>query len=119
MPPTNAGKPSGTRTRGRRNRTSRPVPRASTSAIATPSSTHSTVLADAVFRLSSRAVFDEELVISDQKLGQSTSIAIDNSGSTTKTIPAAAGVYAQRGRSVGRCTAGGQGFAKPDWARTF
>jgi hypothetical protein len=50
------------------------------------------VLAEAVFRLSSSAVFDEELVISDQKFGQSTSIATDNSGNTTKTIPAAAGI---------------------------
>lgn len=119
MPPTTGGKTSGTRISGRRNRTSRPLLRASTSAIGTPNSTHSTVLAQAVFRLSSSAVFDEELVISDQKFGQSTSIAIDNSGKTTKTIPAAAGMYTQRGRSVGRCTAGGQGFAKPDWARIF
>src|SRR5215469_8970921 len=102
MPPTTGGNTSGTRISGRSNRTSRNVLRASTSAIGTPSSTHSTVLADAVFRLSSSAVFDEELVISDQKFGQSTSIAIDNSGSTTKTIPTAAGMYTQRGRSLQR-----------------
>ncbi len=93
--------------------------RASTSAIGTPSSTHSAVLAVAVFRLSNSAVFDEELVISDQKFGQSTLIAIASNGSTTKIVPTAAGTYTQRGRSVGRCTVGGQGLAKPAWARIF
>jgi hypothetical protein len=42
-------------------------------------------------------------VISDQKFGQSTLTAIANSGNTTKMVPAAAGTYTQRGRSVGRC----------------
>jgi hypothetical protein len=56
-------------------------------------------------------------VISDQKFGQSTLIAIAISGTTTNAVPAAAGTYTHRGRSVGRCT--GQGFAKPDWARMF
>jgi hypothetical protein len=41
-------------------------------------------------------------------------IATANSGSTTKTVPTAAGIYTQRGRSVGRCTVGRQGSAKPD-----
>ena len=77
------------------------------------------MLAVAVFRLSNSAVFDEELVISDQKFGQSTLTAIASNGSTTKTAPAAAGIYTQRGRSVGRCTVGGQGLAKPDCARIF
>ena len=46
--------------------------RASTSAIGTPSSRHSAVLAAAVLRLSTSAVVDDSLVISDQKCGQST-----------------------------------------------
>ena len=91
--------------------------RASTSAIGTPSSTQSAVLAAAVLRLSNSAVLDEGLVISDQKFGQSTLIAIANSGRTTNTVPRAAGTYTQLGRSVGRCTV--QGLAKPDWARIF
>jgi hypothetical protein len=77
------------------------------------------VLAAAVFRLSNSAVLEEELVINDQKFGQSTLIAIATSGSTTKTVPTAAGTYTQRGRSVGRCTIGRQGLAKPNWARMF
>jgi hypothetical protein len=119
MPPTTGGSTSGSRISGRSNRTSRIVLRASINAIGTPNSTHSTVLAAAVFRLSNSAVVDEELVISDQKCVQSTSIAIAISGNTTKVVPAAAGIYTQRGRSVGRCTVVGQGLAKPDWAKIF
>ena len=102
MPPTTGGSTSGSRISGRSNRTSRPVLRASTNAIGTPSSTQSAVLAAAVFRLSNSAVLDDELVISDQKFSQSTLTAIATSGSTTKTVPAAAGMYTQRGRSVQR-----------------
>src|ERR1700679_2584426 len=91
MPPTTGGNTSGSRINGRSNRTSRAVLRASTSAIGTPTNTHSPVLAAAVFRLSNSAVFDEELVISDQKFGQSTLTAIGTSGNTTKPVPAAAG----------------------------
>src|SRR3979409_71635 len=102
MPPTTGGSTSGSRISGRSSRTSRAVLRASTSAMGTPSSTHSTVLAAAVFRLSNNAVFDEELVISDQKFGQSTLIAIASSGSTTKAAPTAAGTNTQRGRLLPR-----------------
>ncbi len=91
--------------------------RASTSAIGTPSSTHNAVLAAAVFRLSRSAVSDEGLLISDQRFGQSTLTAMANSGKATKTVPAAAGRYTQRGTSVGRCTVGAQGLAKPEWAK--
>jgi hypothetical protein len=56
------------------------------------------VLAAAVFRLSNSAIFDEELVISDQKFGQSTLIAIATSGNTTKIVPTAAGTNTHRGR---------------------
>jgi hypothetical protein len=118
MPPTTGGNTSGSRISGRINRTSRAVLRASTRAIGTPSNTHSTVLAAAVFRLSNSAVLDEELVINDQKFGQSTLIAIASSGSTTKVVPTAAGMYTQRGRLVGRCTVV-QGLAKPDWASSL
>src|SRR5271165_2955665 len=102
MPPTTGGNTSGSRISGRSNRTTRPRLRASTSAIGTPSSTHSAVLAAAVFRLSSSAVFEEGLVISDQKFAQSTLTAIASSGSTTKSVPTAAGTYTQRGTSVQR-----------------
>src|SRR6516225_3834445 len=119
MPPTTGGSTNGSRISGRSSRTGRAVLRASTSAIGTPSSTHRAVLAAAVLRLSSSAVLDEGLVISDQKFGQSALIAIATSGRTTKTVPAAAGIYTHRGRCVGRCTVGGQGLAKPYWARMF
>ena len=59
MPPTTGGSTSGSRISGRSHRTTRPSLRASTSAIGTPSTTHSIVLADAVFRLSSSAVRDD------------------------------------------------------------
>src|SRR6516225_49259 len=107
MPPTTGGSTSGSRISGRSSRTGRAALRARTSAIGTPSSTQRTVLAAAVLRLSSSAVLDEGLVISDQKLGQSTLIAIANSGSTTNTVPTAAGTYTHRGKDVGACT--GQG----------
>src|SRR5271168_2682786 len=109
MPPTTGGNTSGSRISGRSRRTTRALLRANTNAIGTPSSTQTTVLAAAVFRLSTSAVFDDELVISDQKFGQSTLIATANSGSTTNMVPATAGTYTQRGRSVGRCTVGRQG----------
>lgn len=64
------------------------------------------MLAVAVFRLSNSAVLDDELVIRDHKFGQSTLAAIASSGSTTKTVPTAAGTYTQRGRLTGEGTAG-------------
>ena len=91
MPPTTGGNTSGSKISGRVNRTSRVSLRASTSAIGTPSSTHSAVLAAAVFRLSSSAVVADGLVISDQKCGQSTLTATASSGSTTNSAPTAAG----------------------------
>src|ERR1700756_2997510 len=100
MPPTTGGNTKGSRISGRSSRTAGAPLRASTSAIGTPNSTHSAVLAAAVFRLSNSAVLDDRLVISDQKFGQSTLIAIANSGSTTNTVPTAAGTYTQRGRCV-------------------
>src|ERR1700739_3830401 len=116
MPPTTGGNTNGSRISGRSNRTNGAPLRASTSAIGTPNSTHSAVLAAAVFRLSNSAVLDDGLGISGQNFGQSTVIAIANSGRTTNTVPAAAGIYTQRGRSVGPCTIGAQGLAKADWA---
>ena len=65
--------------------------RASTSAIGTPSSRHSAVLAPAVLRLSTSAVVDDSLVINDQKCGQSTLAATAISGNTTNSAPIAAG----------------------------
>src|ERR1700738_4868635 len=101
MPPTTGGRTSGSRITGRNHRTSRSRLRANTSAIGTPRITHSVVLAAAVFRLSSSAVAEESLLISDQKWGQSTLTAIAISGSPTNTVHTEAGRETQRGRSVG------------------
>ena len=68
MPPTTGGSTSGSRISGRIHRTTRESLRANTMAIGTPSTMHSAVLAAAVLRLSSSAVNDDVLVISDQKL---------------------------------------------------
>jgi len=65
--------------------------RASTSAIGTPSSRQSAVLAAEVLRLSTNAVVDDSLLISDQKFGQFTLAAIAISGTTTNSAPIAAG----------------------------
>src|SRR6476661_105501 len=97
MPPTTGGSTSGNRINGLAIRTNRDSLRASTSAIGTPNSRHSVVLAAAVLRLSTRAVVDDSLVTSDQKCGQSTLAATAISGRTTKSAPIAAGMYIQRG----------------------
>lgn len=56
-----------------------------------PSTMHSTVLADAVFRLSDNAASDEVLVINDPNFVQSTFITKANNGTATKSPPATAG----------------------------
>jgi hypothetical protein len=91
MPPTTGGSTSGSRISGLIHRTTRASLRANTMAIGTPSTMQSTVLAAAVLRLSSSAVNDDVLVISDQKLGQSTLAATAISGRMTKIAPMAAG----------------------------
>src|SRR5215204_4154083 len=91
IPPTTGGNTSGSRISGLDSRTSGASLRASTSAIGTPSSTHSVVLAAAVLRLSISAVVDDSLLISDQKCGQSTLAATAISGTTTNNAPTAAG----------------------------
>ena len=91
MPPTTGGSTSGSRISGRIRRNHRASLRASTNAIGTPSNTHSTVLAAAVLRLSTSAVIEDGLVISDKKCGQSTLAATAISGSTTNSAPTAAG----------------------------
>ena len=58
MPPTTGGSTSGSRSSGRISCIARPSLRASTSAIGTPNSTHSSVLAAAVFRLNTSAARD-------------------------------------------------------------
>src|SRR3954465_9893885 len=97
MPPTTGGSTSGSRISGRAVRTSRASLRANTSAIGTPSSRQSAVLAAAVLRLSASAVVDDSLEINDQKFGQSTLAATAISGTTTNSAPIAAGTYIQRG----------------------
>src|SRR5690349_22041420 len=97
IPPTTGGSTSGNRISGLAIRTTRALLRASTSAIGTPSSRHSNVLAAAVLRLSSSAVVDDSLEISTQKRGQSTLAATAISGTTTNSAPIAAGTYIQRG----------------------
>ena len=92
MPPTTGGSTSGSRISGRSNRTTRPSLRASTSAIGTPSSTHSSVLAAAVLQAQQqRRRREDSLVISDQNCGQSTLATTATSGSTTNSAPSAAG----------------------------
>src|SRR5574337_71257 len=122
MPPTTGGSTSGNSTNGRDNRTTRASLRASTSAIGTPNSTHSAVLAAAVFRLSSSAVTEDGLAISGQKCAQSTFTATATSGKTTNAAPIPAGTYTQPGRpfsSRGRPTATAQGLPKPAASRIF
>ncbi|BBX25503.1 hypothetical protein GCM10009632_49020 [Mycolicibacterium alvei] len=65
--------------------------RASTNANGTPNSTHSTVLASDVFRLSFNAAVDDGLEISDPNCGQSTFATIAAKGSMTNIAPTAAG----------------------------
>src|SRR5690625_6787071 len=109
MPPTTGGNTSGSRITGRNSRTNRARLRANTSAMGTPNSTHSAVLAAAVLRLSASAAVDDSLVNSAVKRGQSTRTAIASSGTTTNAAPAAAGRYTQRGSPAGRLT----GLAPP------
>src|SRR5689334_11459290 len=91
MPPTTGGSTSGSRINGLAIRTRREVLRASTSAIGTPNTRHSAVLAAAVLRLNTSAVVDDSLLINDQKFGQSTLTAIASNGTTTNNAPIAAG----------------------------
>jgi hypothetical protein len=91
MPPTTGGSTSGSRIRGRVSRTTRASLRANTSAIGTPRTKHSAVLAAAVRRLSSSADSDAGLVISDQNRGQSTLAATAMRGTATNNAPSAAG----------------------------
>lgn len=65
--------------------------RANTSAIGTPNTRHSTVLADDVFTLSVSAASDAGLVTSYQNCDHSTLAAIATRGSTTNVAPSAAG----------------------------
>ena len=92
MPPTTGGSTSGSKINGRVSRTALTLLRASTSAIGTPSNTHSAVLAAAVLRLSTSAVVELGLLTRDQKFGQSTFTATAISGSTTNSAPTAAGI---------------------------
>ena len=66
-------------------------PRASTSAIGTPMSTHTTVLAVAVFKLNSNAARDDSEVMSGMKCGQSILSRIATSGTITNSAPTIAG----------------------------
>ena len=91
MPPTTGGSTRGSSINGRIHRTARESLRASTRAMGTPSTMHAAVLARAVRKLSSSAVNDDVLVISDQNRGQSTLVATATNGKTTKIAPIAAG----------------------------
>ena len=66
MPPTTGGSTSGSSTSDRASRSPGNVARASTNAIGVPSSTHRTVLAVEVFRLSHSAAIEDSEVISSQ-----------------------------------------------------
>src|SRR5512139_208551 len=97
MPPTTGGSTSGSKMSGRAIRTAWLSLRASTNAIGTPRSRHSTVLAVAVRRLNVSAVTDDSLPTSARKCGQSTLTATATRGVTTNRAPTAAGRYSQRG----------------------
>ena len=100
MPPTTGGSTSGSRTKDRSSRWPGKSPRASTSASGTPNSTHSTVLAAAVRRLSPSAVSEDSEVMSGMNCGQLTRPSMAASGSSTNSAPTAAMAATQRGIPV-------------------
>jgi len=84
---------------------------ANTNAIGTPSSTHTTVLGGGLQTQQERG---RRRGAGDQR-PETRPVELDghgHSGSTTKVVPAAA-ARKPAGRSVGRCTVGRQGSAKP------
>ncbi len=91
MPPTTGGSTSGSSTRARRMDWPGNCPRASTSAIGTPISTQTTVLAPAVFRLNISAARDDSEVMRPMKFGQSILSRIAISGAMTNSAPSVAG----------------------------
>lgn len=71
--------------------------RASTSAIGTPTMTHTAVLALAVLRLRISAAREDSEVTSGRKFDQSMRSRIATSGVSTNSAPAVAGKYTQTG----------------------
>ena len=87
IPPTTGGSTRGSSTRARRTDWPGNRPRASTSAIGTPSTTHTAVLAVAVFKLKTSAAREDSEVISGMKCAQSILSRIATSGTITKSAP--------------------------------
>ena len=91
MPPTTGGSTSGSRISERTTRMPGNRVRASTRAIGTPNTRHSSVDTVEVCRLSFRAASDDAAVISSTKRDQSTREIIATSGKITSTAPSPAG----------------------------
>src|SRR3954447_19605093 len=100
MPPTTGGSTSGSRTNERSTRRPRKSLLASTMAIGTPSTTHSTVARADVRRLSVSAATDDSEVISARNCAQSTRVHMATSGNSTNTAPTAAGTNSQAGSPI-------------------
>src|SRR6478609_891131 len=92
MPPTTGGS-----TSDRASRSPGKVALASTNAMGVPSSTHSTVLAVEVFRLSHSAATEDSDLISSKNDDHWTRASMATSGSTMKTPPTTAGTKIQPG----------------------
>src|SRR4051794_36872642 len=113
MPPTTGGSTSGRSTNERSSRTPGTRLRAKIRAIGTPSTTHSTVLASAVFRLSHKAARDDSDVSSDRKSDHGTLTSTATRGSSTNSAPSKAGTWIQLGSPV----VGGRGAGRRSVAR--
>ena len=123
MPPTTGGRTSGSSTSARSTDWPGNRPRASTSAIGTPISTHTTVLAVAVFRLRTSAAREDSEVTSGTKCAQSILSRIATSGTITNSAPTD-GRQVDPGRQPDLDQPAGappcrHGAAKPAAARTF
>src|SRR6476661_7093558 len=97
MPPTTGGSTSGNSTSDLASRKPGNLARANTSAIGVPSSTHNTVLAVDVFKLSHSAAIEDSEVINSQKDDHWTRSSIATNGSTMKRPPTTAGMNTQPG----------------------
>ena len=97
MPPTTGGSTSGSSTSDRASRNPGKLALASTNAIGVPSSTHSTVLAVEVFRLSHSAAIEDSEVMSSQNDDHWTRASMATNGSTMNTPPSTAGTKIQPG----------------------
>src|SRR6478672_5786502 len=97
MPPTTGGSTNGSSTSDLASRSPGKLALASTNAMGVPSSTHSTVLAVEVFRLSHSAAIEDSEAISSKNDDHWTRASMATSGSTMNTPPTTAGTKIQPG----------------------